>query len=110
MFFSGDIWRTVTPGGGTNPVAPPWLRDGELHPELHVLGSNAKLMLHHAARPQRGGLLIFRHADTLALEVGGGIDVRTAANERGGVEEQPRRKHRDADEPLVALGFRHHQR
>ena len=28
MFFSGGIWCTVTPGGGTKPVAPPWLRDG----------------------------------------------------------------------------------
>ena len=28
MLFSKGIWLMVTPGGGLNPMAPPWLRAG----------------------------------------------------------------------------------
>ena len=81
------------------PVAPPWLRDGgALHPEFHVLRRDAEFVLQHAARPQRGGLLIFRHADALALEVGRLVDAGVAAHQDAGVEEPARGEDRQADQ------------
>ena len=50
-----------------------------LHPEFHVFRRDAEFMLQHAARPQRRGLLIFRHADALALEIGRRLDAGFAA-------------------------------
>src|SRR4051794_32653678 len=40
-----------------------------LHEPLDVAGMDAELVLEDAARPDRPGLLIFRHADALAAQV-----------------------------------------
>ena len=72
------------------------------HPVFHVLRHDAEFMLQHAARPQRRGLLILRHANPLALEVGGLFDAGFAADQDGGVVKSPRRENRHADEPVVA--------
>ena len=42
-----------------------------LHEKGHILGRDAELVFKNAAGPQCGGLHVFRHADALALEVGG---------------------------------------
>ena len=67
-------------------------------------------MLHGAPDPQRRGLLILRHADTLALEVGRLVDLGILPHQDARVKEHPRGEHRNADEAVVALRFRHHQR
>src|SRR5580704_16401567 len=46
-------------------------RRNALHEEGHVLGRDAELVLQDAAGPQRRSLYVFRHADTLASEIGG---------------------------------------
>src|SRR5258708_33634531 len=45
-------------------------RRNSLHEEGHILGRDAELVLQDAAGPQRRSLYVFRHADTLALEIG----------------------------------------
>jgi hypothetical protein len=88
-----DAGRRLEAGGAAMAV-----RGGPLHPPFHVLRSDAPLVLQRAARPQRRGLLILRHADALALEVGGRLDAGVAPH------------HRQPDEAVVAVRQRHHQR
>jgi hypothetical protein len=55
---------------------------------------HAEFMGEDAARPDGGGLLIFRHADALAFEIGGRVDPGIGAHEDAGVKEFARREHR----------------
>src|SRR5436190_214296 len=41
-----------------------------LHPPFQVARVHAEFVFERAARPQRRGLLVLRHADALALEIG----------------------------------------
>src|SRR5580698_8729426 len=78
------------------------------HPEFHVFGANAELMLQHATRPQRSGLLIFRNTNPLALEIGRLLDTRLPADQNRRVEKPPGRENRQSKKPRVALtGYDH---
>ena len=81
-----------------------------LHEELHVLRAHAPFMLKRAARPQRAGLLIFGHADALALQVFGLLDPRALAHENVRMKKAARGEDRQADETIVALGHRNDER
>ena len=63
------------------------MRGHALHPEFHLGRRHAELVLQNAARPQRRGLLIFRHADTAAAQIGGLVDAGRAPHQNLGVEE-----------------------
>ena len=39
------------------------------HPEFHILGSHTEFVFQNSARPERRGLLVFRHADALAGKI-----------------------------------------
>ena len=111
MLFSAGIWWMVTPGGGLKPVrAGMAVRRHALHPVFHLGRVDAELMLQRAARPERRGLLIFRHADAAALEIRGRLDAGIAPHHDLGVKEFPRGEDRHADPAIVAAGDRHHQR
>src|SRR5438105_3108553 len=80
-----------------------------LHPPLEIFWLDAELVFEDAARPQRGGLLVLRHADTLALEVLRLVDAAIGAHPGAGMEEAPRGEDWQADPVAVALGHRHEQ-
>src|SRR5438067_9470308 len=81
-----------------------------LHPPLHVARRHAEFMLQGPARPERRGLLVLRHADALALEIGRLVDACIAPHDDLGMKHFARGEDRDADPALVARGHRHHQR
>jgi len=93
----GDAGRRLEAGG----AAVAHFRRA-LHPEFHVLRRDVEFVLQHAARPQRRSLLIFWHADALALEVGRRLDAGLAPHQNAGVEEPPRGEDRQADKARIA--------
>src|SRR5271155_4159043 len=88
----GDAGRRLEAGGAA--VA---LVRRALHPEYDILRMHAELVLQHAARPQRRGLLIFWHAYALTLEVRGRFDPGVAPHQNERVIEAPGGVDRNAD-------------
>ena len=80
-----------------------------LHPPLEIFWLDAELVFEDAARPQRGGLLVLRHADALALEILRLVDAAIGADPGAGMEKASRGEDWQADPVAVALGHRHEQ-
>jgi hypothetical protein len=92
-----DTRRRLEAGGAAMAVL-----GSALHPEFHLRRSHAELVLQRAARPQGGGLLIFRHAHALALEVARARDPGGAPHQHLRVEEASGGEHRQSDPGPVA--------
>ncbi len=90
------------------PCAP--FPQAHSRPEFHVARMHVVFVLQIAARPERGGLLIFRHAHLLALEIGGLVDAAILAHQDADLEHAAGCEDRNADPAVVAPGDRHHQR
>ena len=72
------------------------------HEPLDVAGVHAEFMLQDAARPDRPGLLIFRHADALAAQVRRRGDGTIPAHDDAGVKELAHGEHRNRQPAGVA--------
>ena len=81
-----------------------------LHEPFDVAGMHVEFVLQDAARPDRPGLLIFRHADALAAQVGGRRDARIGAHDDAGVEELAHGEDRDRHPAGIAARHRDDQR
>ena len=81
-----------------------------LHEPFDVAGMHVEFVLQDAARPDRPGLLIFRHADALAAQVGGHRDARIGAHDDAGVEELAHGEDRDRHPAGIAARHRDDQR
>src|SRR6185437_10512043 len=74
-----------------------------LHPPFDLLLLAAEFMDHRAARPQRAGLLEFRHADSLPLVIGGAVYARILSCEGHRMEEVTRGENRQAEPIFIAV-------
>src|SRR5262249_6715495 len=80
-----------------------------LHEENHVGWSNPEFVVEDAAGPQRRSHHVFRHANTLAFEIGWAVDMGVLTDEHDSVVEAPRRKHWDPDKPFVIPSADNHE-
>ena len=100
----GDArWRLEAGGAAVALVAA-------LHEEFHFAGMHAELVLEGTAAPDRRGLLIFRHADPLAAQIGRCGDPGIGAHQYAGVEELARGEHRQRHPRRRPPRRRDHQR
>src|SRR5262245_32249464 len=81
-----------------------------LHEPFDLARMHPELVLQDAALPDRPGLLIFRHADALAAQVGRCRDPRIGPHDDAGVEELAHGEDRDRHEARVAARGRDDQR
>ena len=81
-----------------------------LHEPFDLAGMHAEFVLQDAARPDRPGLLIFRHADALAAQVGRRGDAGIVAHDDAGVEELAHGEDRDRHPAGIAARHRDDQR
>ena len=81
-----------------------------LHEPFDIAGMNAELVLQDAARPDRPGLLIFRHADALAPQIRRRGDAGVGAHDDAGVEELAHGEDRERNPAGVAARARDDER
>ena len=109
-------------GGGRNLVQPHAFRrlktcgatmafvGAALHKPFNVTRMHAKFMLQNAARPQRCGLLVLRHAHTLARQVLRAFNTAVGSDQNVGVKEQARGVNRQRHPTPVATSCGNEQR
>src|SRR5438128_5691919 len=68
---------------------------GTLHVPVDFVLRHAEVMVQHAARPERGGLLVLADADALAEEVAGLVDAGVDMKGQVGMEKPAARKNRN---------------
>src|SRR5256885_5824929 len=77
------------------------VRRHALHPPFHVARLDAELVLERPARPERGRLLVFRHADALAFQIRRLLNPGGAPPQELGPEKPARGEDREFEPPRV---------